>query len=89
MPLSNLTLDEQTNFDALSAELQTILNSNPACPGDGNLDFIVDQKDIRNWSDFASQWGLSSVYDFNFDGLTDTNDRTIIEQNLGAKCLNQ
>ena len=35
------------------------------------------------------KWGQSSVYDFNFDGLTDEQDRSIIEQNLGTKCLQQ
>jgi hypothetical protein len=30
--------------------------------------------------------GLSSWYDFNFDGLTDPNDLRIITQNLGTDC---
>jgi len=82
-----LTSEQQANFDALSAELEALLATQVDCPGDGNLDFVVNQKDIKNWKMFSSQWGLSSVYDFNFDGLTDSADRTIIEENLGTKCL--
>lgn len=61
------------------------------CPGDGNRDGVVDQKDLDNWTEL-SQLNLyngvaqSSWYDFNHDGKTDATDRGIIEANLGKTC---
>ena len=61
------------------------------CPGDGNRDGVVDQKDLDNWTEL-SQLNLhngvaqSSWYDFNHDGKTDAADRAIIQSNLGKSC---
>ncbi|MFD2110743.1 sulfatase-like hydrolase/transferase [Thiorhodococcus fuscus] len=88
LPLDQLTADQQQNFDALSAQLETLLASQKACPGDGNLDLIVDQKDLDDWRHYSESSGLSSVYDFNLDGLTDAADEAIIKQNLGLQCPN-
>jgi len=67
-----------------------MLASEPYCPGDGNKDGVVDAKDVSNWSRIANQWGLSSVYDFFvnnlLDGKTDTNDGSIVQNNLGKTC---
>jgi len=41
------------HFDVLLAELLALLRSEPACPGDGNLDKRVNQEDIQNWQTFA------------------------------------
>jgi hypothetical protein len=83
-----LSPGQQQNFDALSAELQTVLNSEVPCPGDGNLDKLVNGKDLVDWQSFRSlSGGTSSWYDLNFDGLTNDADRTIIRQNLGTNCL--
>ena len=85
---------EQVNFDQLNASLQKLLASEPhlpsnasyaGCPGDGNLDLIVNAADMRNWEIFA-QGGQSTWYDFNFDGLTDRADLQIIEQSFGNDC---
>ena len=86
LPLGSLTADQQRNYDALSAELGALLASAPICPGDGNIDSVVNQEDLANWASYNQSWGLSSVYDFNFDGLTDAADRAVIEQNLGLDC---
>jgi hypothetical protein len=86
LPLDSLTADQQRNYDQLSAQLSAILASAPNCPGDGNIDSVVNQEDLANWAFYSRTWGLSSVYDFNFDGLTDAADRAIIEQNLGRDC---
>ncbi len=95
-PLANnlltqgLTPEQQQNFDALSAELQIVLNSEIPCPGDGNLDKRVDGKDLADWRYYrALSGGQSSWYDLNFDGLTNDADRAIIEQNFGKNCLRQ
>jgi len=86
LPLDNLTPEQQRNYNALSAQLETLLTSQPACPGDGNLDFVVDQEDLDDWSFYSDAYGLSSIYDLNFDGLTDADDEAIIQQNLGLNC---
>ncbi len=90
-PDQQLTADQLTNFNALSTQLQSVLNSEIPCPGDGNLDKVVDQKDLDDWSSFAalcaSGGECSSWYDLNFDGKTDDADQAIIEQHLGTNCL--
>ncbi|WP_017525868.1 sulfatase-like hydrolase/transferase [Pusillimonas noertemannii] len=61
------------------------------CPGDGNRDGVVDQRDLDNWTEL-SQLNLykgvaqSSWYDFNHDGKTDDADRAIIEAGMGMDC---
>jgi hypothetical protein len=78
---------QQRNYDALVARLAAVLSSQPPCPGDGNIDFVVNQKDLDDWRFYSASSGLSSVYDLNLDGVTDDLDRAIIEQNLGTTCL--
>jgi len=86
LPLNALTPEQQRNYNELSVQLATLLTSQPACPGDGNIDFVVDQRDLDDWRFYSESYGLSSVYDLNLDGLTNTADRAIIEQNLGLDC---
>lgn len=85
-----LSAEAQHAYQALTASLEDILASQPACPGDGNRDGVVDQKDLANWKAIASRWGLSSVYDMMinsvFDGLTNTADGQVIQLNLGKEC---
>ncbi|MGB6102252.1 MAG: sulfatase-like hydrolase/transferase [Pusillimonas sp.] len=77
-------------YDDLLAKLDDILASSPDCPGDGNLDGVVDGKDLAEWSRIARNWGLSSVYDFMVggvhDGLTNNVDEAVIQSNLGKTC---
>ena len=86
LPLNALTPEQQHNYNELSVQLATLLASQPACPGDGNIDFVVNQRDLDDWRFYSESYGLSSVYDLNLDGLTNTADRAIIEQNLGLDC---
>jgi hypothetical protein len=86
LPLGSLTPVQQHNYAELSAQLQGILATAPDCPRDGNIDSLVDQKDLDEWGFYSQSWGLSSVYDFNFDGLTDAADEAIIQENLGRVC---
>lgn len=81
-----LTGEQQGAYAALSARLDELLASEPACPGDGNKDGVVDAQDLANWRSIAQNWGLSSVYDFLFDGRTDHEDEQIILKNLGTTC---
>lgn len=88
LPPQGLDAEQQANFDALYAELQELLASEIDCPGDGNRDLLVDQQDLDNWEFFSTFPGdsNSSWYDFNFDGLTNDEDRQVILDNLGADC---
>lgn len=83
----SLTPEQHQNHQALLTELQTLQASEVACPGDGNLDWKVDQQDIDNWQYFSTHnGGNSSWYDFNHDGLTNAADLAIIQENLGRNC---
>ncbi|MEX2208310.1 MAG: sulfatase-like hydrolase/transferase [Myxococcota bacterium] len=86
LPLAALSAQEQSSYDALSAQLAAIRASVPDCPGDGNLDYVVDEQDITDWRFYADSNGLSTVYDLNLDGLTDDADEAIIRDNLGLDC---
>lgn len=85
-----LAADAQKAYDTLSAKLASLLASEPACPGDGNKDGLVNAEDLANWRRIATNWGLSSVYDFLvnnvFDGLTNSTDEQVIQQNMGKTC---
>lgn len=74
---------QQSNFDQLETELNSVLASQVSCPGDGNGDGQVDQLDLSNQADVQARWGGSSTYDFNIDGVTDELDQAIIAANLG------
>ena len=79
-----LTANQQRNYTALSKAMDKILASEVSCPGDGNGDGRVDQTDLDNEAAIALRWGKSSTYDFDYDGLTDDADRSVIQSNVGA-----
>ena len=84
-----LDKDAQKAFDKLSKELDKLLDSQVACPGDGNLDGVVDQTDIDQFTYWANlTGGYSSWYDFNLDGKTNHHDlrRYIIDGKFPRKC---
>jgi hypothetical protein len=81
-----LTPEQRRNWDSLSHKLTEILASSPACPGDGNGDGRVNGRDLRDWRRITNEWTGSSHYDFNFDGLTNEEDKAIIEENLNKPC---
>ena len=89
-----LTTQQSQHYNALLKKLGALESSFNECPGDGNLDKIVNEKDITEWAKFSATTGKttpngggqSSWYDFNHDGLTDTDDKAIIESNMGAIC---
>lgn len=70
-------------YTSLKSQLETILASQPACPGDGNMDGQVDALDTSLWARISQAWHDSSLFDFNFDGKTDATDQTVINQNAG------
>jgi hypothetical protein len=46
----------------------------------------VNRRDLRDWRKITDNWPGSSHYDFNFDGLTNDEDKAIIAQNLNQPC---
>lgn len=77
----------QQQYQALSEALEQLVTSEVPCPGDGNRDQVVDQRDVDNWRHFSTHnGGRSSWYDLNHDGLTDEADLAIIRQHLGRAC---
>lgn len=79
-----LTAVQQSHYDALNAEIDAVLASQVSCPGDGNGDGVVDQADVDEYNRISAEWGQSSLYDFNEDGLTNAQDLTIIYENVGS-----
>lgn len=87
LALPHMTPEAQQNYAALQNKLRGLLDSRIVCPGDGNLDLVVDSADLENWKHYNTlNGGRSSWYDFNHDGLTNEADRSIIEQNMGKDC---
>jgi hypothetical protein len=81
---TRLNAREQANLNKLMAALDGILASEPACPGDGNLDKVVNEADAKGVLDF---WGQPSVFDFNNDGVTDGTDLQTVQENFGDECF--
>jgi arylsulfatase A-like enzyme len=79
-----LTPQESQHYTNLLAELVAIMNSEPVCYGDGNLDKVVNQEDLVG---VLTYWGQPSVFDFNNDGTTDENDLAIVLANFGHNCV--
>ncbi len=94
---AGLTTAEAATYTQLHNLIFTTLASEPMCPGDGNLDKVVNTQDVQNWFFFSThgtpvQGGppnTSSWYDFNKDGYTDQADLKIIAQNFGKNCLSK
>lgn len=100
--LGELTASQNAAYTSLKERLAEIENSVVACPGDGNMDKVVDQTDLDEWAKFAettpglttgNAGGKGSWYDFGGpddwsrpDGLTDSTDEAIINANLGMRC---
>jgi len=86
-----LTQQQLTNFNSLSATLDSIMKSEVPCPGDGNLDKVVDEQDLRNWKLFSQAQTApspsSSWYDFDHDGSTGSFDLALIQSNFGKRCV--
>jgi hypothetical protein len=86
LPLDALSEEQQAAYDALAGRLAALRATVIACPGDGNIDGVVNDTDLQEWQRYAEPWGRSSVYDLNLDGRTDALDRALIEANLGSDC---
>lgn len=68
--------------DYVAAEFAT----EPPCPGDGNGDGVVNIQDLRGYLRTVARWTGSSVFDFNYDGLTNGTDKQTILSNIPTVC---
>jgi hypothetical protein len=71
------------NYNSLLTSLNNILASQPPCVGDANLDGQVNAEDLSIWQRLLN-WALSSIADFNLDGLTNNADGQMIRSNTGV-----
>ncbi|HTC76879.1 MAG TPA: sulfatase-like hydrolase/transferase [Edaphobacter sp.] len=92
---TGLTDEQKTLFNHLTASMDATLGSETPCPGDGNLDKVVNLADVTNWFYFSTNGvppvgggppNTSSWYDFNHDGKTDAADLKMIINNFGTHC---
>lgn len=83
-PESCVPASLKPEYEKLYTDLEQLLASEPACPGDGNLDKFVNQFDVNGVNDFN---GVSSFFDFNHDGTTNGLDMAIVDANLGKDCI--
>ena len=87
IPASAFTPEQRANYEALSAQIESILASQPACPGDGNGDRQVDDQDLADYGMMAAlSGGASSWYDIDLDGYTNEQDLAIVRRHLGQRC---
>lgn len=86
LPLDALDDAAQAALTELTGRLAALRATVIDCPGDGNIDGVVDDTDLQEWEKYANATGLSSVYDLNLDGRTDALDKAIIVENLGLDC---
>jgi hypothetical protein len=93
---AGLTSEETKVYNQLTSSMDATLASEPACPGDGNEDKVVNGQDIQAWKFFSTHGvpvegqppNTSSWYDFYpYDGSTDEKDLQVIQEHLGTHCL--
>ncbi|MFO0872427.1 MAG: sulfatase-like hydrolase/transferase [Phycisphaerales bacterium] len=78
---------EKMIYETLLAKMIEIIQSEPVCVGDGNLDLKVDGNDIGG---VLAYWDIGpSFYDFNEDGQTDAADLAIVLDNWTPRCNNR
>lgn len=73
-------------FQNLKAYSEAEFATEPACPGDGNGDGVVNVKDLAGYLGTVSRWTGSSVFDFNYDGVTNATDKQTILSNIPTFC---
>ncbi|MCX7348947.1 MAG: sulfatase-like hydrolase/transferase, partial [Alphaproteobacteria bacterium] len=66
----------QENYDRLVKVLAETLDSYKDCPGDANLDAVVNNRDLKNQTNWMRKTkGASTWWDMNLDGHTNSDDQ--------------
>jgi hypothetical protein len=87
---TGLAGNDLANYTLLVAELNRVNGSVIACDEDGNLDGVIDAKDLADLDSWITKTGgKSSWFDVNRDGLTDAVDRQLIANKVGTRCAGQ
>ena len=78
----------KANYDALVTSLTDTLNSQKACPGDANLDALVNSADLDNQAEWRTITDNTSTWwDLNRDGLTNDLDRdALVSLSTSSNC---
>ena len=85
--IEGLNKTDKKKYNYLSMRMRQLLSTYKVCPGDGNLDAIVNLKDVAGWKTYSVlNGGQSSWFDFNYDGKTDNTDLGIIYANWQKRC---
>lgn len=82
-----LTPEQANILAALRSERDSLLSSALPCPGDANLDGVVDDKDLAQmleWMEITNNG--STWWDLNLDGVTNEVDVALLEGLLGTTC---
>jgi Sulfatase len=80
----NLQPEQAAKFWELRFQLQAELGSEPVCYGDGNLDKLVNSEDSLG---VFRYWGQPSVFNFEENGVTGSQDLQWVWHNFGNDCL--
>ncbi len=85
---SQLSGAVKANYDALVTSLTDTLNSQKACPGDANLDALVNSADLDNQAEWRTITDNTSTWwDLNRDGLTNDLDRdALVSLSTSSNC---
>ena len=80
-----LTAEATLALEVLKGELQQYQALNLWAPEDGNRDGVVNELDLTLATKVSNSWGLSSFYDVNLDGLTNSEDLEAIERAIAQQ----
>jgi hypothetical protein len=86
LDIDNLNPVAQAKFDALKSYMYETLASESFCMGDGNQDLKVDGADLAG---VLGDWGYSSFWDINRNGIADGADIGLILANWTSDCSGQ
>lgn len=73
-------------MQALETYIAELFATEMPCPGDGNGDKVVNDKDIKDYRRTVRTWTGSSTFDFDYNAVTDRNDLRTILENIPKDC---
>jgi len=82
----NLSGPAEAAFETLKAYAAAEFATQPPCPGDGTGDLVVNTKDLAGYRATVRNWSGSSMFDFDYNGVTDSADRQTILSNFPSVC---